>query len=340
MSFTYLAYGLKIRSDIALPGLAACNFTEPDLSLTASTVPEWAAVARRASERLVYASEGVAGGEPSFLLHSLGEELYRLNYTDGAIFVVNREGTRLWGQWYGPCTVEDFVTYLVGPVLGFVLRQRGITCLHASAIAADGRAIALAGYRGAGKSTTAAAFAMRGYAVLCEDVAAIDAEDGRFIVHSGYPRICLWPNSVATLTGSADALPRLTPNWEKCFFSLEDRGALFQKEALQLGAIYVLGRRFEAPHAPFVERLTPLEGFMELVQNTYMNFLLDREKRATEFVFLSHLVDSVPVRRVTPHADSARIEQLCDCILEDVANLTETPARLRASAAAASKSSA
>lgn len=305
------------------------------MALHAAGKPGWLRSALIAPERLVYASEGLAGsGEPSFLLHSLGEEFFRLHYTDGAVFILDREGTRLWGQWREPCTVEDFTTYLVGPVLGFVLRQRGITCLHASAIAADGRAVALVGYRGAGKSTTAAAFAMNGYGVLCEDVAALVAKDGRFMLHSGYPRICLWPDSAATLMGSADALPRLTPNWEKCFLSLEERGNLFQGEAMSLGAIYVLAPRSAVPHAPFIERLTPLQAFMELVQNTYMNFLLNREKRAAEFVFLSRLVDVVPVRRVTPHADPARIEQLCECILKDAADGAGNS--MRASAAIAS----
>jgi hypothetical protein len=190
-----------------------------------------------------------------------------------------------------------------------------------SVIAVNDRAIALVGYRGAGKSTTAAAFAMRGYGVLCEDVAALSIKDGSFIVQSGYPRVCLWKDSVASLLGSPDALPQLTPNWEKRFLSLEDRGARFQESALPLDAIYALGPRASTPHAPFIEPLAPLQGFMELVQNTYMNFLLDRENRATEFSFLSQLVDAVPVRRLTPHADPARIEELCQCILKDAASM-------------------
>lgn len=323
MSSTYLAYGLKILSDIELPGLAAAHFAEADLTLSSASKPEWLFLALSAQERLVYASEGLAGsGEPSFLLHSLGPDFFRLHYTDGATFIVNREGTRLWGQWYGACTVEDFVTYLVGPILGFVLRQRGITCLHAGAVACDGRAIALVGYRGTGKSTTAAAFAFQGYGVLCDDVAALAKQEGCVIVYSGYPRICLWPDSAAALTGSADAFPRLTPNWEKCYLSLEEKGMQFQKGALPLGAIYVFAPRESVQHAPFIEPLTPLQAFMELVQNTYMNFLLSREKRAVEFMFLSHLVNAVTVRRVTPHADPARLERLCECIVKDAARYT------------------
>lgn len=110
----------------------------------------------------------------------------------------------------------------------------------------------------------------------------------------------------------------LLPLVSKSLQPLEDKQA-FQTQAVPLGVIYILGPRAAIPQAPFVERLTPLQAFMELVQNTYMNFLLTRETRAAEFLFLSHLVDAVPVRRITPHADPARLGQLCNCILRDIA---------------------
>jgi hypothetical protein len=65
------------------------------------------------------------------MFYSLGEDFFGLQYTDAAIFILDRQGTRLWGEWQPPCDVQDFTTYLVGPILGFVLRQRGTTCLHA-----------------------------------------------------------------------------------------------------------------------------------------------------------------------------------------------------------------
>ena len=40
-----------------------------------------------------------------------------------------------------------------------------------------------------------------------------------------------------------------------------------------------------------------------------------------EFDLLTRLLAGVPVRRVTPHADARRIQQLCDCILDDFALL-------------------
>lgn len=132
-------------------------------------------------------------------------------YNDGPRFLVEREGREIWADWPENYSLEDAATYLLGPVLGFVLRLRGITCLHASAVAVGDQAIALVGTPGAGKSTTAAAFACLGYGVLSDDVVALADEGDRFIVQPGYPRVNLWPNSVCALFDSADSLPRITP---------------------------------------------------------------------------------------------------------------------------------
>jgi hypothetical protein len=60
-----------------------------------------------------------------------------------------------------------------------------------------------------------------------------------------------------------------------------------------------------------------------LIANTYMNCLPDRAMRRKEFDLLAALVARVPVRRVTPDPDPARIDKLCDAILEDAQSLTK-----------------
>ncbi len=116
-----------------------------------------------------------------------GGAYFRLRYCDGVEFVVDRRGTRVWARWPDKATLEDVTVYLLGPVLGFLLRLRGITCLHASAVAVDGQALAFMGPPGAGKSTTAAAFARRGYPVLTDDITALEEKGERFWVLPGGP---------------------------------------------------------------------------------------------------------------------------------------------------------
>ena len=53
------------------------------------------------------------------------------------------------------------------------------------------------------------------------------------------------------------------------------------------------------------------------MQNTYMNWVLDREQRANEFDTLCRLVQQVPVRRIVPNAKPEKIAGLCELILQD-----------------------
>ena len=64
---------------------------------------------------------------------------------------------------------------------------------------------------------------------------------------------------------------------------------------------------------------------MELVRNSYVNYLLDCAMRAREFEVLGKLVRCVPVRRVVPHADPARLPALCQAILKDFHGLPSLP---------------
>jgi hypothetical protein len=206
---------------------------------------------------------------------------------------------------------------LLGPILGFVLTLRGTTCLHASAVAFDNKAVALLGPRSAGKSTTAAAFARLGYSVLTDDVVAIDDRGDSFLIQPGYPRLRLWADSVGALFGAGDALPLLTPNWDKRYLDLTSRDYQFQQKPLPLAAVYILGERSDDSSAPFVEAVSANTGMMSLVVNSYATYLKDKKMRAQEFDLLSRISARVPLRRVTPHADAAHLSRLCEIIIDD-----------------------
>jgi hypothetical protein len=245
---------------------------------------------------------------------SRGARGYRVAYEDGTRIYVEATGARVWAQSAPGATVEDTATYLLGPTLGFVLRLRGVTCLHASTVAMGDRALAIVAPSGFGKSTTAAAFAMRGRAVLSDDVAALSDMGERFAVWPAYPRIRLWPETVASFFGSEDALPRITPTWEKRFLALDGAGYRFQDAPLPLAGICLLADRHQQARQPRIERVEGHEAFMALVGNTYTTYLLDKPMRAREFELLGRLARNVPLCRAVPGAAFEQIDQLCDAI--------------------------
>ena len=87
-----------------------------------------------------------------------------------------------------------------------------------------------------------------------------------------------------------------------------------------------LAPRMSDSRAPRVEEIAPRDALLALVQNTYMNWLLNREQRAAEFDVLSKIVNQIPIRRLIPHADPARLPALCDLIIEDATTLTSNKA--------------
>lgn len=320
MTFHYLAYGLRIAADAPIPGLIQSSTSaEPDLRIWLRSEPPWLAECLGLPETIWYVSpEQEEGGKPALTVTKLASGAYfRFVYADGNTFVLDRSTTRLWATWPDSSTLQDMAIFLLGPVLGFILRSRGTICLHASAVAIGREAIVLVGTGGAGKSTTAAAFARQGYAVLSDDVVPMQPHADGYFVRPGYPRVCLWPESVSLLYGQREALPRLTPTWEKCYLPLDDNGHRFQHEPLPLGAIYLLGERTAGTGAPRVQPVSAGGGLIALVQNTYMNYLLDKQRRAQEFEFLGRLLARVPVRQVTPHLDPAHLVKLCEVIVSD-----------------------
>ncbi|HKW57682.1 MAG TPA: hypothetical protein VJN42_10020 [Candidatus Acidoferrum sp.] len=318
MTYSYRAYGLKLTSNTPICALRhrLGDFGAPDVAMIFGPEPGWVRDAKRMPicvERL-RSAEPREGDRP-FALTSFGQgEFFLIAYCDGTRFMVDKTASRLWGACPSPLTEEDLATYLLGPVLGFVLRQRGITALHSSSVCLNGKAVIFCGASGSGKSTTAAALALRGVPLLTEDISPLRESCGALHVEPGYPRVCLWPESVAALLGSQEALPRLTPSWEKRYLGLQRE---FETAKREVGVVYILAPRVSHAGAPRIEQLGAREALLGLVQNTYMNWLLDRDQRGAELHILAKLVESVPVCKLVPHRDPARIGALCDLIAGD-----------------------
>lgn len=263
-------------------------------------------------------------GRPLFVMEELQEGAYlRLRYNDGAEFVIDRAGTRIFGSWGPDLSQADSLLYLFAPVSGLLLRLRGVTCLHASAVVVDGQALAFIGASGAGKSTLAAAFSRLGFSVLTDNIAALAEGGEQFILQPGAPRILLWPPSVAALWKTADDLPRILSTWDKRYLDLAGAGGLHDRPA-PLKAIYLLQNRGPHNSVGFAP-MGGAEALMQLTANTYMSYLLGGPQRARDFMTLSRLVCSVPVRRISRPDDLSQLRALCRHILEDFGRIRSHP---------------
>lgn len=249
---------------------------------------------------------------------------YMFRYDDGAAFIVDPDRSEILTDWPPELTNEDVATYLVGPICGLLLYLRGATCLHASAVAHQGRAIAFVGGAEAGKSTLVAQFARLGHRVFTDDILQLRQSDGGVNVIPSFPRIGLWPKSVAHLWGDAQALPKQVPNWEKRYFDLLPQN-LYQDIALPLAAIYVLADRRDAV-APAIESLHGTDALLALIANKYVTRITDAKQEARDFLLLSKLAASLPVRRINRRDALSDLPRTCEDILTDYARTIPLPA--------------
>jgi hypothetical protein len=317
MPFSSSAFGLSLRANRPIPGLPPQpSASSPDTQIWLDPKPFARTVQHQSWNPWYVSGDGDNGCPLLRVWRGADGGHFRLLYHDGVEFIVAGDAREVWVTWPDSSTLADAATYLLGPVLGFMLRLRGVTCLHASAVAVGTHAFALVGPAHAGKSTTAAAFAALGHSVLADDIVALTRTGGTVFAQPAYPQLRLWPESAALLYGAAAALPPLTPNWDKRALDLTTHLGRFQQDALPLAVIYVLAERSSNPEVR-VEGLRGREALMTLIANTYVSYLLDPTMREREFDMLGQLVANVPVRRIIPHADSRQLSRLCAHILAD-----------------------
>jgi hypothetical protein len=325
----FSVYGLRLAADRPIPGLmphADTGRVDVDIQLIS---PQAATRESVAGARGVPARRGSGdwGRPEAIALPWNGERGYRILYEDGTDFIMDRRGSRIRASWQEPLTLADAAVYLLGPVLAFVLRLRGITCLHASAFVVDGGAVAIIGPSGAGKSTTSAAFAGRGFPVLCDDTLAIEERHGEVIVHPGYPRLRLWPEAMAILERTRESLPRLTPNWDKRYLDLQDDNFRHAGEPVPLRAIYALEGRRDDGAAPCVESSSASSALLTLLANLRSDFFPDKESHRREFDAIGRLSKRFSPRRVAAGTGPESLTTLCDAIVEDLGSAAQAPMR-------------
>jgi hypothetical protein len=324
---SYSVHGLHLVANIEIPGLVCTDPLERSLPSVQVTfgflLPKLRSQITKASATATpcFCSEVSVTGISGLRIWLIAQKQYfYFKYGDDTEFVIDAAGTKIWAVWPANLTLEDTATYLLGAILGFVLRLRGILCLHASAVEIDGRVALFMGESEAGKSTLAAAFAQQGYTVVSDDVVGVYEKADSFLVQPAYPHIRLWDTSVKALFGQPEALPRIVPTnptWDKRFLDLTQPGFQFSQAPLPLAAIYSLASRRPETTYPCIEPLPVQQRMLALLANTYIKSLLSPAQRGREFEWLSELVRTVPVQQLTPHTSLALLPKLVEVIVQD-----------------------
>jgi len=179
--------------------------------------------------------------------------------------------------------------FLIGQVLPFAAALKGLEVLHASAIALDGRADALAGPSGAGKTSLALALCARGARFLADDVLALERVDEVLLGHPGTPLAGVAHERGAALADGERLAGVVAVDGRECLIAQAD-----VSDAAPLGALLLLERRRDGPEEPVFEALA---GGLALLASTF-NFVLTDPGRQERLLDLCALAARGRVEKV------------------------------------------
>lgn len=313
--WSYRAHGLAVVANRPIVDLLEdAHATHPDVTILFGEQPP---VDPAAPESTWFASiHTTASGEPALVAtRGADRRLFRIAYADGPSFVLDASGSTVWVSWPAALTMADTLSYLLGPIVGIVMRLRGIACLHASAVELNGRAHVFAGPEGAGKSTLAAAFARGGERVLSDDIVTVTRHRSEFLTAPGYPRVRLWPDAMGALPADVPALgdgARAAAGRHHLDLRAGDR---FARRSQPIAAIYFL-EYAECAIQPRIEPVTPVDALPLLAASTFAGRVLDREGRIAEFEMVTDLAASVPMRRLVRAPGLNRIASVCAAVVD------------------------
>lgn len=295
--YFYKAFGVCIKSEICIPQFIDTENRQADVSIRFGDVKSVLPVGM-GDDRALQINEA----ESSFFWERVG-------------WYLAREGREIVVEPFPGAEEQLLRLPLIGIVLAAVLQQRGMLVLHASAVSVGSSAVAFVGWKGAGKSTTAAMFYKRGHPVISDDIVALEnTETGVISVMPGFPNFKLMPETAASILGDdPNSLSPVYTGAEKCYRSSSDN---FSQERIPLKAIYALE---EGTHLR-AQILRPQEAITTLIANTYLarygKQLLQNNHAIANLRQCSNIVNLIPIYRL----ERPRSLHL----LEDLAELIET----------------
>ena len=212
---------------------------------------------------------------------------YLLRFPELADFLVSRGGRTVRG-WPVPGVTEQSVQHLyLNQVLPLALSKQGKLVFHASAIEIGDAAVAFMGESGRGKSTLAASFATTGSRFLTDDGLLVENVESEWRILPSHPSIRLWEDSQnALIAAGAQTAPPVSYTSKARFLAGDD--IVFCDEPRRLQRVYFLGTG-TTPELRF-ERLQPGEALIELVKNSFLLDIEEREMLAAHFDVLSRMV--------------------------------------------------
>ena len=268
----YRICGMAVTSELDLRGAIRNHFAPVavDVSIRRGHVPESLAHPTETGP------DWQMAGHDSFLFGVRG--LARFLVTEGRAITVQIE----------PSALESDVSgFVLGTAFGMLLHQRGLLVLHGSAVADNGRAIAICGESGAGKSTLAAALCRDGCSFVTDDLCVVAQNDNkRPVVLPDGRKLKLWKQTIDELDLASRQGEAVRQPFEKYYIEPSNAAST----PPDLAAIFVL-RDAQPTSKDKIERLALPDAMRALENEMYRPGL--RQKMGLKSELVAHAAAAI-----------------------------------------------
>lgn len=297
----YSVHGLRLESALPMPQLVPIDDSGPaDVTITIGTVDRPEAPTD---------SDGFVVRDSRIVLDVPGTATFEA-----------RDGREIVVAPAPQADVETVRLFLLGSLMGAILHQRGLLPVHASAIRLGDSAVAFCADSGGGKSTLGALLQRRGYAMVCDDVGALELCAEGVFLHPGVPRVRLSTEALTALGEVAAALDGPSRSAAKHEVPLEHLGGAAAAGA-RLQRLYVLS--YDEGTAVRIEPLDKWSAFLELRGSIYRPALIRSLSLESEFLHKAEtIVSEVDVFRLGRPRDLARLKDVLAPLEAHLADLS------------------
>jgi hypothetical protein len=216
---------------------------------------------------------------------------YLLRFPEIADFLVSADGNAVRCYPESNIPLETIRHLLVDQVLPLLLSQLGRVVLHASAVVLPAGAVAFLGKTGLGKSTLTAYLCEQGFPLVTDDCLLLEEQGTQLIAIPSYAGIRLWPDTLSVLFEREPELFPVAHYTEKKRVLMGETRLPYCTDPVPLLRAYILTDPMELDGAQEIRitAVTPREALMELVKQTYLLDISDRQKLRVRFQSLARL---------------------------------------------------
>lgn len=293
--YDYRIASLCVRSFMPLPALPA-DFDGPDVLISKGRVPD------RLDNPIAAADWWQIGRDQSLLV--LWEGRFRILLEEGSHIVVDVDSAM---------PDEGVLSFLMGPVFSAILIFRARLVFHGAAIAFGSRCVLFIGERGAGKSTMAGYFRLKGYPNLGDDLCTIGWDKDSPLVEPVFPWVKLREDTARFFRSGLGETTLARHGLDR--FTLKPDSDL-DPSPRRLAGIYLLDRNGELNGQDLATPLPRSRSFSWLYRNLYGTPLARHLGVFPRWIEQMTLVSNIPIYPCPRVSGLDLVERQVDFIIE------------------------